>query len=71
MVPMTVSASPRKPTFPQKERWKAIQEAKRRGLSFAEWRGNWGIHRDTVRRYIGRRQPADTSLSRNSHRNTF
>ena len=38
---MTVSASVRKPTFLQRERWKAVQEAKRRGCPFVEWRGIW------------------------------
>ena len=57
VVPMTVSASPRKPTFPQKERWKAIQEAKRRGLSIRGMARELGIHRDTVRRYIDADNP--------------
>ena len=47
LVTMTVSASPRKPTFLQKERWKAIQEAKRRGLSIRGMARELGIHRDT------------------------
>ena len=54
---MTVSASARKPTFLQKERWKAIQEAKRRGLSIRGMAGELGIHRDTVRRYVDADNP--------------
>ena len=41
VVEMTVSASPRKPTFLQRERWKAVQQAKRRGLSIRGMPGSW------------------------------
>ena len=64
---MTVSASPGKPTFLQRERWKAVQRAKRRGLSIRGMARELGIHRDTVRRYIDaeipptRRSPTSTS----------
>ena len=64
---MTVSATPRKPTFLQRERWKAVQEAKRRRLSIRGMARELGIHRDTVRRYIDakspptRRSPTSTS----------
>ena len=67
MVEMTVSASPRKPTFLQRERWKAVQEAKRRGLSIRAMARELGIHRHTIRRYIDaespptRRQPQPAS----------
>ena len=54
---MTVSASVRKPTFLQRERWKAVQEAKRRGLSIRGMARDLGIHRDTVRRYIDADSP--------------
>ena len=57
LVAMTVSASPRKPTFLQKERWKAIQEAERRGLSIRGMVRELGIHRDTVKRYIDADNP--------------
>ena len=65
MVAMTVTATPRKPTFLQRERWKAVQQAKLRGLSIRGMARELGIHRDTVRRYIDadspptRRSPAD------------
>ena len=49
---MMASASPRKPTFLQRERWKAVQQAKRRGLSIRGMARELGIHRHTVRRYI-------------------
>ena len=35
---MTVSAQVRKPTFLQREKWKAVQETKRMGCPFEEWR---------------------------------
>ena len=54
---MTVSASVRKPTFLQRERWKAVQEAKRRGLSIRGMARELGIHRETVRRYIDAESP--------------
>ena len=67
VVEMTVSASPRKPTFLQRERWKAVQQAKRKGLSIRGMARELGIHRHTVRRYIDaespptRRQPRPAS----------
>ena len=54
----------RKPTFLQKARWKAVQQAKRKGLSIRGMARELGIHRDTVRRHINvdspptRRSPA-------------
>ena len=57
VVEMTVSASPRKPTFLQRERWKAVQQAKRRGLSIRAMARELGIHRHTVRRYIDSESP--------------
>ena len=54
---MTVSASVRKPTFLQRERWKAVQEAKRRGLSILGMARELGIRRETVRRYIDAESP--------------
>ena len=57
MVAMTVSTSPRKPTFLQRERWKAVQQAKRKGLSIRGVARELGIHRDTVRRYIDAESP--------------
>ena len=49
---MTVSAKPRKPTFLQRERCKAVQQAERKGLFTSRMARELGIHRDTVRRYI-------------------
>ena len=48
--PATVS--PRKPTFLQRERWKAVQKAKRKGMSLRAIERELGIHRSTIRRYL-------------------
>ena len=64
---ITVTATPRKPTFLQRERWRAVQETKRRGLSIRGMAREFGIHRETARRYIDaespptRRPPQSTS----------
>ena len=44
---------PRKPTFLQKERWKAIQIAKRKGMSLRAIQRELGIHRSTTKKYMG------------------
>jgi transposase-like protein len=49
--------SRRKPTFLQRERWKAVPEAKRRGLSIRGMARELGIHRETVRKYIDAESP--------------
>ena len=49
---LQVTASPRHPTFLQKERWKTVQRAKLAGLSIRGMARELGIHRDTVRRYV-------------------
>ena len=54
---LQVTASPRKPTFLQKERWKAVQRAKLKGLYIRGMARELGIHRDTVRRYIDAGSP--------------
>ena len=54
---LRVVASPRRPTFLQQERWKAVQQAKRRGLSIRGMARELGIHRHTVRRYIDADSP--------------
>ena len=46
------AASPRKPTFLQRERWKAIQKARRKGMSLRAIERELGIHRGTVRKYL-------------------
>ncbi len=52
-----VVPSPRKPTFLQQERWKAVQHAKLKGMSIRRMARELGIHRDTVRRYIDAESP--------------
>ena len=54
---MAVTATPRKPTFLQRERWRAVQEAKRRELSIRGMARELGMHPDTVRRYIDAKSP--------------
>ena len=54
---LRVIASPRKPTFLQRERWKAVQQAKLRGMSIRRMARELGIHRETVRRYIDAESP--------------
>ena len=48
--PATVS--PRKPTFLQRERWKAIQKARRKGMSLRAIQRELGIHRATIKKYM-------------------
>ena len=50
-------ASPRKPTFLQRERWKAIQKARRKGLSLRAIERELGIHRATIRNYLDAESP--------------
>ena len=57
LVAITVTALPRTPTFLQRERWKAMQQAKRKGLSIRGMARELGIHRDTVRRCIDAESP--------------
>ena len=44
------AAFPRKPTFLERERWKAIQKARRKGMSLRAIERELGIHRATVRK---------------------
>ena len=46
------AASPRKPAFLERERWKAIQKARRKGMSLRAIERELGIHRATVRKYL-------------------
>ena len=48
--PATVPS--RKPTFLEKERWKAIQKALRKGMSLRAIERELGIHRATNKKYI-------------------
>ena len=50
-------ASPRRPTFLQQERWKAVQQAKLQGMSIRRMARELGIHTDTVRRHIDAETP--------------
>ena len=50
LTPATVP--PRKPTFLQKERWKAIQKAKRKGMPPRAIERELGIHRATIKKYM-------------------
>ena len=43
---------PRKPTFLEKERWKAIQKALRKGMSLRAIERELGIHRATIKKYM-------------------
>ena len=54
---LQVTPSLRKPTVLQRERWKAVQQAKLQGLSIRRMARELGIHRDTVRRYIDAESP--------------
>ena len=60
LTPATLS--PRKPTFLQKERWKAIQKAMRKGMSLRAIERELGIHRATTKKYMD----ADGPLGRRS-----
>ena len=51
------AASLRKPTFLQRERWKAIQKARRKGMSLRAIERDLGIHRGTVRKYLASEGP--------------
>ena len=55
LTPATVS--PRKPTFLQKERWKAIQKARRKGMSLRAIERELGIHRATIKKYMDADDP--------------
>ena len=54
---MAKAASPRKPTFLERERWKAIQKARRKGMSLRAIERELGIHRATVRKYLDAEGP--------------
>ena len=51
------AASPRKPTFLQRERWKAIQKALRKGMSLRAIERELGIHRATIKKYLAAEGP--------------
>ncbi len=47
-----LTTAPRKPTFLQKERWKAVQKARRKGKSLRAIERELAIHRSTIRDYL-------------------
>ena len=51
------ATSARKPTFLQRERWKAIQKARRNGISLRAIERELGIHRSTTRKYLDAEGP--------------
>ena len=56
--PGSPAAAPtRKPTFLQKERWKAIQKARRQGMSLRAIERELGIHRATIKKYTDAEGP--------------
>ena len=61
----TVTPRSRKPTPLQTARWKAVQKAKRKGLSIRGIARELGIHRETVRKYMHAESPPMSSRSRN------
>ena len=48
----SATVSPRKSTFLQKGRWKAIQKARRKGMSLRAIERELGIHRATIKEYM-------------------
>ena len=53
----TVTPRSRKPTPLQTARWKAVQKAKRKGLTIRGIARELGIHRETVRKYMHAESP--------------
>ena len=51
------ATSPRKPTFLQRERWKAIQKARRKRMSRRAIERELGIHRATIKKYLDAEGP--------------
>ena len=51
------AASPHKPTFLQRERWKAIQKARHKGMSLRAIERELGIHRATIKKYLDAEGP--------------
>ena len=56
------TVAPRKPTFLQKERWKAVQKARRKGMSLRVIERELRIHRSTVRKYLDAGGPPGRQL---------
>ncbi len=51
------TVAPHKATFLQKERWKAVQKARRKGMSLRAIERELGIHRSTIGRYLEAGRP--------------
>ena len=51
------ATSPHKPTFLQRERWKAIQKDRRKGMSLRAIERELGIHRSTIKKYLDAEGP--------------
>ena len=65
----TVTPRSRKPTPLQTARWKAVQKAKRKGLSIRRIARELGIHRETVRKYMNAERPPMARAQRRKYRN--
>ena len=61
------ASSARKPTFLQKARWKAIQKARRKGISLRAIERELGIHRGTIRRYLDAEGASNATIQGGSH----
>ena len=51
------ATSPHKPTFLQRERRKAIQKARRKGISLRSIERELGVHRSTIKKYLDAEGP--------------
>ena len=51
------ATSPHQPTFLQRERWKAIQKARRKRMSLRAIERELGIHRATIKKYLDAEGP--------------
>ena len=63
----TLNPCGRTRTSTQKARWKAIQQARLKGLSLRAIARELGIARDTVRKYAHAEQPPTEKLSAQEH----
>ena len=48
-----LNVAPRKPTLSYNERWEAVQKARPKGMSLRSIERDLGIHRSTIRNYLG------------------
>ena len=51
------ATSPHKPTFLQRKRWKALQKARRKGISLRAIERELGTHRATIKKYLDAEGP--------------